>query len=887
MTQESWLGRDVKMLGACLGRVLTEQVGTETFTLVEEVRHLAKAHRKGDGEAGRKLRELLDQVDWTQGRQLIRAFTMLLDLMNAAEDRQRVRVLREREAQQPDQPRGGSIADAVAQLKDAVGGIDSLHDAVERLDIELVLTAHPTEAKRRTVRSQLRRIRDRLAELDRTDLLPREREALTRSIEADLTVLWHTDLAKNDPPSVAEEVERGLLVAKELWEVTPRLYRDMNAALDQQADAWEPPAFLRFGSWIGGDRDGHPGVTPQVTQDTLGRHRAAALALHIESCRELSRLLSIATTRIPSAKLDQLVEQRLKDMPACAPLVERFTPSEGYRRFLNTIRYQLEAARSGEGGYRNDLQLLDDLVILRDSMVEAGLGRLAHEDLEDWIIRTRVFGFHLLRLDVRQDGRVYREIVRDLYDADYLSRSESEKQAVLLGKLDASGAAPQADLARQTGELFDLIAQTLDRSRGRALGGHVISMTQAPSDVLMVLRMLQDAEKRLAPNEPLPPLPIVPLFETIGDLEAGPDVLETLFTNEHYLEHLKRCSGKQIIMVGYSDSTKDGGYLTACWALYRGQARMHAVAEKHGIQLVVFHGRGGSLGRGGGPAARSIASLPAHTVDGAIRITEQGEVLADRYDDPDIAYRHLEQVVSATLLTELQGEAPTPDAWVQMMDRVSQASLTAYRQLVELPAFIDYFRQATPIGEIERLQIGSRPSRRRSGASIADLRAIPWVFSWTQNRHLLPAWYGLGQALQQEIDRDGGLDALQLAYRDWPFFRATLDNAALAVAKFDHSLAECYAELATGDATAVWDRIEQGWRESREAITSVIGIEQLLDDIPWLKRSIVHRNPYVEPLNLLQVRLLKELGQDGDNQELRDLARLSIYGVAAGLRTTG
>ncbi len=539
---------------------------------------------------------------------------------------------------------------------------------------------------------------------------------------------------------------------------------------------------------------------------------------------------------------------------------------------------------------------------MRNSLHEAPGGDAVASLLDDWICQTRVFGFHLARLDVRQESTWYRGVLEEILRVkglcpDYADLDEARRCEVLLETIGLDDALDRNDWSEQTAEtlsLFRLLADSVRLNGPESLGGHVISMTHQPSDVLAVLWFTTWAAKRAELPDNRLPMPIIPLFETVDDLKRAPDVLERMLNDTAYRAHVDHDQARQTVMIGYSDSTKDGGYLAACWNIQLAQVALHEVADRHGVRLTFFHGRGGSLGRGGGPAARSILSLPPRTVDGAIRMTEQGEVLTQRYDDPQVAARHLEQVTWAMLLlTTSDGGTAQPD-WIDAMQWLADRAHGTYRTLVDHPGFLEYFEFASPIEEIEQLPIGSRPSRRggkRRG--LGDLRAIPWVFSWTQNRHLLPAWYGLGSALRAFRDeRDPEMDLLRTMYRDWRFFNATISNAVLALAKADMGIAELYAQLVPEpDARdSVWSLIRDEHACSTKCVQQLLQVDHLLDETPWLRRSIEVRNPYVDPLNLIQIELFRRkraAGEDAATEELRPLLRQSIQGIAAGLRTTG
>lgn len=905
---------EIRMLGDLLGATVREIAGEDHFATVEKLRTLARDHRAGSDIALAALVDAIQGLSVEQLRVVIRAFTVLLDLANMAEDRGRVRVLRRR--QNEGRAYSESIPEAIDKLHAAGADRERVRGLLRGLDIELVLTAHPTEAKRRSVRSKLRNLRRALYQLD-LDPTPNERARLERTLRCELTKLWQTEFVRPNRPTVLEEVQRGLAVKPVIWDVVVRTFDDLRQAVGERYPGLEDEVrpFIHFGSWIGGDRDGHPFVTPEVTEQTLTWLRDAALEAHIAACDGLIDSLSLSTYATPaSPELSAAIAAARGDLPGYAEEIDRYPNNEPYRAWLSAIRWKLLAtrrsplgARVEEGGYACAAELTADVSMLRDCLSQAHNQRLVREEVQPWLDRIGVFGFHLARLDVRQDARYYLRVVAEIVEKwglaeNYAALDEAARQKLLRGLIAERRALPTAGVspeAQQTAELFALLRRTARATKLGALGGHVISMTKAPSDVLTVLWFWRqsEAEGGGEPGDAELRLPIVPLFETIDDLDHAAATLDALLSDPTYREYLRPQGDRQTVMIGYSDSTKDGGYLAACWGLYRAQERLHVVAERHGAKLVFFHGRGGSLGRGGGPAARGILSLPPKTFDGALRLTEQGEVLAERYDDPRIAYRHLEQVAWSSILAAAQPDQTHPELWERVMDELSQRSLDAYLRLVRHEGFVEFYRAATPIADIETLPIGSRPARRGAKHALSDLRAIPWVFSWTQCRVLAPAWYGIGSAV--ESLRRGHPELAELLptmYRDWVFFRATVDNAALALAKTDLMIASHYGKLAADvpSAAVLSGMIDLEFQASRAAVLGVTGCGDLLDDTKWLKESIRVRNRYIDPLNLIQVELMKRIraaeGSEGPAdavEELRGLMRLAIKGVSAGMRTTG
>jgi len=914
MERSEKLGPEIHFLGKLLGEVIREQAGLSLYELEEEIRLGARARREGRPGAENALLARVHSISNAQARLVVRAFTVFFDLANLAEDRERVRVLRERERRRHPEPRSESMEEAVLIMRRADFSPEKAQALIDLLSIELVFTAHPTEAKRRSVRGLVRRMRQVVGQMDDAELLPRDRERLVALLRSSLTSLWQTELVRPRRPSVSEEVEVGLSFAGTLWEVIPRIYRDLNGALQRSYPGFpfHVPPFLRFGSWIGGDRDGNPNVTAEVTASTLVTMRRTAAEAHLGQCRKLFDVLTSSSLETPvSTEIRAALEDRVREHPQLVALLEPISEHEIYRRFLKTVEWRLERTREMKdlarlpvGSYNGTQELAADLKLIKDSLLANGGERIIEGELQDWLWQADVFGLHVARLDIRQESswnlQVMSELLRSARLApEYASLPEDKKLDVLRSSMSHSGRTGMRDLspeARETVQLFSVLAHASAGLGQESLGGYIISMTHSLSDVLAVLWLCRCRSLCAAAGDRGLDIDIIPLFETIRDLENAPRILTDMFDDPVYREHLSRRNDVQTVMIGYSDSTKDGGYLAACWALYEAQSTLHSVAQSRGVRVIFFHGRGGSLGRGGGPAARSILSLPRESLTAGLRMTEQGEVLADRYDDPRIAGRHLEQVVWATLMSSTQPLSPPRPAWQEAMTELSSASLSHYRALIEEPGFLAYFEQSTPIEEIESLPIASRPAHRHGGRSLSDLRSIPWVFAWTQSRCLIPAWYGIGAAFTAFAARHpDGWDRLREMYGGWSFFRATIDNAALALAKADQGIACLYAALVddTGIRDRIWQRIATEYALSRDAVLRTQGQAELLEEIPWLRRSITVRNPNTDPLNLIQVewlRRLRDCEQQGDREcqsECRDLLRLTIEGVATGMRTTG
>jgi phosphoenolpyruvate carboxylase len=913
--EDDLLRRDVRFLGGLLDDVIRDLEGPEALAMVEEVRSLARRRRAGGHDAERLLAARIDALDEKQARIIARAFSIYFDLANIAEDRQRVRVLRDRERSRHPEPLGESLPAAVAELADLGMPAADVQRHLDALRVELVFTAHPSEAKRRSIRAKLRRMRRGLRELDRQDLLPRERAAHEAAISDELAVLWQTEFLRPSRPTVGDEVERGLSIMPRLWEAVPQVHAALRAGLEARYPgvAFRIPAFLTFGSWMGGDRDGNPFVTADVTARTLLRLRAAAIEQHVAWCRQLHDLLTIS--RRATAGADAL-EERLAVIaarwPDVAAAVEPLAAHETYRRWLRMIRLRLERSQCDDLGaapapeaYRSGAELEADVALLVECLVRDH-GAAGDSPARRWLDLVRTFGLHMTRLDVRQDARAYRDIMAEILAAAgvvasadaYRGLDDAAASRLLVDSIGAVGDVPRAGLgplATDTLALFDVLHAAVVRFGSECVGGAIVSLTRCPADVLSVLwlwrqagRRARDAGGPVAATD----IAVVPLFEKIHDLARADDTLAAILDVPAYRDHLRGRGDRQLVMVGYSDSTKDGGYLAACCGLQSAQERLHAAARGRGVALTFFHGRGGSLGRGGGPAARGILSLPAETLDGTLRLTEQGEVLAERYDDVEIARRHLEQVTWATLVASSVRRGEPAAEWTALVARMAERSWAVYRDLVDQPGFIGYFSQTTPIDDIENLPIASRPARRRGERTLDDLRAIPWVFAWTQSRCMIPAWYGLGTALAEVKyeDRQAWQRICDM-YRQWPFFQATIDNATLALAKADMYVAQRYAELAADDEARrrIWLRIAAERDRTRQAILDIVGGGELLATTPWFQRSIEARNPSVDPLNLVQIEFMRRRREAVTATEppYRDLLRLCVQGIASGMRTTG
>jgi phosphoenolpyruvate carboxylase len=898
-----------------LNEVVVEQGGGQIVHVVEDLRRLGDERRAHELQpASDRLAQLAEDCDTDTVLLVLKHAANYFQLVNAAEENVEVRLMRAEARRRYPEPLADSLSAAVASLRDRGTTADAVRAMLAGLRVELVFTAHPTQAKRRTVLATLGRISrhlDQLSDARGSALLAPEREAIEEHLRAELTALWQTDETRAERPTVLDEVAGGLYYFEHsLFDVVPRVYRTLEAALARSypGERFAIPPFLRFGSWIGGDRDGNPYVTLDVTARAVRLHADTAIRCYLRAVDALIDQLSpsIRQVSVAAPLLDSLA--RDEDLfPLHADEIRERNPFELYRRKLSFIRKKLEATRDRvhgrglrEGAYARSEEFLADLSVIAESLSENGAAALARGVLTDLIRQVEVFGFHVARLDIRQHSQRHRDALNEILAilgvaADFNALGEEEQTSVLCHLLSGRGQSVPERLScspatAETIRLFRVIRGILADVNPQMIDTYIVSMTRGPTDLLAVQWLAQEA------RVPANALDVVPLFETIGDLHRAPAVMESLFRLPEYQVHLRARGNQQQVQIGYSDSTKDGGYVTANWELYRAQRSLSEVCRSLGVELLLFHGRGGAIGRGGGPADSAILAQPRGTVNGRIKITEQGEVIADRYAHPETAGRQLESIVNAVITATIEPAVDEQDpAWLSAAADISGVAFTAYRQLVyETLKFPEYFAAATPVEELGYLQLGSRPARRQQSPRIEDLRAIPWVFSWIQSRHGLPGWYGLGTALQAYAGASGAhRSQLHVMYRRWPFFRVLVDNAATALAKADMSLARHYATLVE-DATLAeqtWKVIDAEWRLSREMVLDVTGLADLLAGAPLMQRSMEMRKSYLDALSFVQVALLRKLRRvDPDNGERDRLLRavlVSVNGIAAGLKNTG
>ena len=898
----------IDLIGRLVRQVVRQQADAESAKLIEALMDLCDTAARSDQwqpHAGLQMR--IQQLDLDQLVWICRAFTAFFHLINEAERQEIARINSLAIHQETsDSPRNGSILEAVHHLKQQGITEHDMHLIAQQLDIQPTLTAHPTEVRRTSILFKQNRIAGLLARLSHDRILsPRAMAGTINRIAHEVALLLVTDDVRSDRLQVQDEVKNGIYYQTHaIWETVPRIIGDLREALSTYFNVSDhAPPFLRFRSWIGGDRDGNPYVTHEITAQTLAAQRNAALDNHRKALDGLWQELSISSLRVtvPHALMEDLQRE--------AEAI-KLDPDELHRRrfepFRIKIAYMLERLdhfkTDPTSGVYSISQFQDDLTLLKKSLTHCGLGALsAYQSLADLIVSSQVFGFHLAALDIRQHSRVHEAVIGELLslagvNESYASLPESEKVPLLEKEL--ANPRPlyrnREDLSDQTVELlsvFNLMRREMSRDKN-AIGAYIVSMTHTVSDMLEVLLLAKEVGMwRMKDGAVKTALDVVPLFETIEDLEKAAPLMASLFNNERYRHHLKARGDFQEIMLGYSDSNKDGGFWMANWALQKGQERLSEVCLENQIAFRFFHGRGGSVGRGGGRANQAIFATPIQSRNGRIRFTEQGEVISFRYARPFIARRHLEQIVNAVLQTAYDtdcdvGCKPSMQA---LMDRIATQSMQAYRKLIDDTQLWQWYKQITPIEHIGNLPIASRPVSRVSANEVQfdDLRAIPWVFSWTQTRYNLPGWYGAGTAIEEAIEKDPqNLELLQEMWQSWPFFRTVMENVQLELARTRMETAQAYSCLSEQH---FHDIIAAEFEKTHAAVLKITGQEQLLDNHMAIQQSIFLRNPYTDVLNRIQIELLKRWAIRSEKQStpLRQALFLSINGIAAAMQSTG
>ena len=891
------LADDVRMLGTLVGELIREQGGDGLYEFVEAARLRSIRRREGNEKPGEELDELIRDLDLSMTLEVIRSFSTYFQMVNTAEKVHRIRrrreYLREVSKYQP-----GGLEDSLLKLKAAGLDLDAVQELLNALSIEPVFTAHPTEPTRRTILRKEQNIVRCLIDMLNPIMTAQERHVSLENIKLEMTTGWQTSEHPSEQMTVADELEHVLFFLTDvLYRAMPPFYEDLEHALlrvyGEEAARIDIPILVRFASWVGGDMDGNPNVNAKTIRSTLARQRALILDLYYRECGKLSAKLSQSSDRVDihADVLERIAQYRgiYKNAYHAVPKRHRDMP---YRVLLRLIQQRLQATYDDDANpYENAAQFEADIRLVERSLAQNKGEHAGLFAVRRLLRRIATFGFHFMTLDVRQDALVHREVVGECLGEDgWLEKSADERLRRLVDVIESRDSPPdhQSVTTRKTLGVFQAIAACKRKYGDHAIGPFIVSMTQGADDILSVLLLANWS--KLHRRHDVVPLDVAPLFETVDDLREGPRILDTLLSDNHYLRHLAQRANRQVVMIGYSDSNKDSGLASARWALQNAEVALVRATAAHDLELNLFHGRGGTISRGGSKTHTAVLGAPPGTVNGRLRVTEQGEIINEKYGLRGIALRTLEQVAGsvalATALPKHRG-SDMPE-WHDMMQVIADESRAAYRKLVyDTPEFYEYFRRATPIDLIERMRIGSRPPSRRAGVGVENLRAIPWVFAWTQCRMMFPGWYGLGTGIAaavQQFDEE----ALRNMFGEWYFMRSLTADAEMVLAKADLGIARLYSELAGDLHDRFFPAIEKEFALTHDLILRFSDHEALLDGDITLQRAIMLRNPYVDPMSLMQVDLLKRWREsEYRDQEVFEALLASINGIAQGLQNTG
>jgi len=888
---------DVRTLGGLVGDLLKEQGGDELYNFVETARLQSIRRREGNEKPGEELASLFRSLDLGFALEVIRSFSTYFQMVNTAEKVHRIRRRREY-LQEAGQYQPGGLEETLVKLKAAGLDVAALQKLLDSIRIEPVFTAHPTEPTRRTILRKEQNIVRHLVDMLNPTMTAQEKNVAIQNIKLEATTGWQTDEHPSEQMTVADELEHVLFfVTDVLYRTIPPFYEDLeNAALriyGEAARELKVPILIGFASWVGGDMDGNPNVNAKTIRETMARQRSLILDLYYRECGKLSAKLSQSTGRVgvAAAILEKIEEYTPVFQQAyhSVPARHRDMP---YRVFLRLVQQRLQATYDDDAyPYESAAEFQADIELIGTSL-DANKGQ--HAGLfavRRLLRRITTFGFHLVTLDVRQDALVHREVIGEcLGDDKWLERTPAyrvERISEAIRQKDPP-ALELSTKARKTLAVFQAIAFCRRKYGPEAIGPFIVSMTQGVDDILSVILLAEWSELHNRRGEV--PVDIAPLLETVDDLQRGPEILRTLLSNDIYRQHVEQRSGRQTVMIGYSDSNKESGIAAARWALQEAQIELVRAVSAEGIVLQLFHGRGGTISRGGGKTHAAVLGAPPGTVNGYLRVTEQGEIINEKYGLRGIALRTLEQAAGSVALATAMPQHRGTDMpeWHTMMSVVADVSRERYRKLVfDTPRFYDYFRKATPIDLIERMQIGSRPSSRRGGKGVANLRAIPWVFAWTQSRHILPGWYGFGSGLAAAIEQFDD-DAFREMFREWYFLRALTADVEMVLAKADLGIAHAYSELAGDLHDEFFPVVEKEFKLTQDLILRYSDQGSLLDNDLTLQRAIMLRNPYVDPMSLMQVSLLAQWRKSNyEDKALFEALLASVNGIAQGLQNTG
>lgn len=904
---QNQLRQDIRFLSRLLGQIILSQEGEGLLLKIEEIRTLAQEIRQNpDPLMIESQKKLIRSLSLDEAYNVTRAFTIYFQLVNIAEEVQRVRRLRDYE-RSPEIFQEMSLKKLFKDLINEDYSPKEILDFLSQCNIAPVLTAHPTEAKRRTVLDHLFFISGQLIQLNRPEATLSETDSLTKRIKETLEVLWQTSEVRNRRVEVIDEVDQTLYyfertIISLLADIHEKIHRELSRLKGDPQDDIDP--FIHFGSWVGSDRDGNPNVTPAITMATAKKQRKLIIRFYLSSIENLLRKFSQSTDYVPvSHKFFDSLELDKKAYPKQARELERYESAELYRKKFSFIHYKLECVLiDKKGKYKNADEFITDLLIVQESL-KRNLGFLASQgDLSRLIIQAKAFRFFLARLDFRDHAEKVHSTIKELLGPHGLDTQVLLNKMAAPNPLKDAVSSPEAkDILAQL-KIFRQIKEQFDSDM---VDTYILSMTRSPVDMLALLYLAKQKSLVHVAHQRVKKavIGIVPLFETIDALQNCHEVMDELFACALYRSYLKARGDVQEIMLGYSDSSKDGGYLAANWHLYLAQQNLYETAQKYGVKIKLFHGKGGTIDRGGGESHRAILGQPHSAAGGRIKLTEQGEIVSQKYATPMVAMRNMEQLITAVawtnLVTNREIKKNTKLAgWEQLMAQLSRDSFIFYRQLIfETPGFLHFYNQATPINILKITNIGSRPALRGAASNFEQLRAIPWVFSWVQSRYIISAWYGVGHAFKKYIDENPqGIDHLRQMYKQWPFFTSLIHNLQASLAKTDLYIAQLYSGIVSDEDLRknIHETIEQEQQLAVESVLLISEQKQLLDYHKVLQESIKLRNPYVDPLNYIQVRFLQEKnqlshtdGSDAKRSKIDEILLLTVNGIASGMKSTG
>lgn len=903
------LSRNIKELGFILGDVLKEQEGDDLFNTVEKLRSLTKVLRDETGTET-KIKNIVNRLDLQKSHNVIKAFAIYFILVNAADEVHKIVLDKIKDESKVNSD--GSFSDSVDKLKRLKLTEEQLSEIFKQIEIIPVFTAHPTEATRQTILKKVLRISNLLLEKELSFNTQNDEQKIMDQIKAEITLLWQSNEIRFSKITVEDEVMRGLFFFKNvIYKILPNVYQNLRYTLDDKLNFKNDlPTLLKFGSWIGGDRDGHPFVSIDVTKKTFSIHKREIINLYLNELNSIYEYLSSSSFQKPvSTKLKKRVKKNEIELKLSKDENKLREPTELYRAYLYQIyRKLLNTAEGKNTGYNASEELLKDVDVIKESLLKNDGDVIADNLIEPFYKKVEAFGFHFVKLDVRQNAKLIRAAVNEIFNSagvqsSFVNLSEKEKIKLLSSELLNSRTLsnPYLNFSDETTKVLSeikLIDWGIKNISRDSISDYIISNCENVSDILSVLLLAKETGLVKVENGKVVKsnLDILPLFETIEDLRNSKSVMTKLFAVKAYHQQLIKRGKKQKIMLGYSDSNKDGGIVTSNFELYKAQIGLEEICSENKTELILFHGRGGSISRGGGPVYRSILAQPPQSIEGKIKLTEQGEMISAKYLVPQTAQKSLETITSAvieqTTKSYLKKFPKNIHSFIQSFEDVSENAFQHYRTLVKHKNFIEYFRTVTPIDIIEKIEIGSRPPSRKKGHEISNLRAIPWVFSWTQNRQTISGWFGFGTAIEKSIKKGSiSINRLQYMYRNWKFFNALVQNIEMVLTKTDMLIAEQYSNLISKKgAKDIFEMIKTEYEKSVKYLLKITGEKELLANDPILKRTLGLRNPYLDPISFIQVNLIRKYRKaktKKEKEKLLHVIRSSVNGIAAGIRNTG